>query len=96
MAPYSFPLLSSYSLISFNGQQQQLFAQTDNELVGYRRFMDLICHLKIQRLNESFWSLETDELFQDKKKDKRIPKKTAKQQDYCIGEWYVLLFLTLP
>jgi hypothetical protein len=49
--------------------------------------MDLICHLKIERLNKSFWTLETDEMFQDKKKDKRIPKKTPKQQDYSIGEW---------
>lgn len=48
--------------------------------------MDLICRLKIENMNKSFWNVD-DELFQDKNKDKRIPKKTSKQQDYCIGDW---------
>jgi hypothetical protein len=81
-------LLTVSLCLILSGPLPQLFAQTDDELVGYRRFMDLVCHLKIERMNQSFWSLESEEMFQDKNKDRRVPKKTAKQQDYFIGEWF--------
>jgi hypothetical protein len=53
--------------------------------------MDLMCHVKKERMVQSFFSVNAEELFADKTKDRRVPKKTAKQQDYFIGEWYGLL-----
>lgn len=63
----------------------------DIEVISYQSFIDIAVHIKKDKMKPK--AIKTSSFFEDKKKDRKLPKKTAQQQDYYVGSWYVSVMM---
>lgn len=65
----------------------------DIEVVSYQSFVDIVVHIKRGRMKGKTFNATS--FFEDKRKEKQLPKKTAAQQDYYVGSWYLIHFFPI-
>jgi hypothetical protein len=63
----------------------QGYVNNDIEVVTYQSFVDIAVHIKKDKMKAK--KFDAGAIFEDKTKEKKLPRKTAAQADHNVGSW---------